>query len=180
MKLRFIVVLLIALISITSCKTKKEESLKPDAIAVDRTTDKKTVYLETPDGSYTDLDALLDEHKGKVVYIDYWASWCRPCRAMMPASRKLKEKYKGEDVVFLYISIDTKRPSWERANKEEGFTEHSYIATNYPKAKLFQLRNVNSIPRYMLYDKKGNMVNDNALRPVQPQLVNVIDGLLAK
>ncbi|GAK91480.1 thioredoxin family protein [Nonlabens ulvanivorans] len=98
---------------------------------------------------------------------------------MMPASAKLKERYKGKDVVFLYISIDTKRNAWEKANQEEGFTEHSYIATNYPKAKIFQLRNVSSIPRYMLYDKNGRMIDDNAMRPVQPNLITAIDGLLS-
>lgn len=179
MKFKIIITILAVALSLQSCKTAKEESLAPSAIAIDKTDD-KTVHLEAPDGTYSNLDKLLEEHKGKVIYIDYWASWCRPCRAMMPASAKLKEQYKGKDVVFLYISIDTKRQAWERANKEEGFIEHSYITTNYPKAKLFQLRNVSSIPRYMLYDKNGKMVNDNAPRPVQPQLVNLIDGLLAK
>ncbi|MBF4983566.1 TlpA family protein disulfide reductase [Nonlabens mediterrranea] len=169
---------LIALVSFTSCKPADKEVETIKTTEVDKT-DNDILHLESPDGTYTNLAALLEEHKGKVVYVDYWASWCKPCRVMMPASAKLKERYKGKDVVFLYISIDTKRNAWEKANQEEGFTEHSYIATNYPKAKIFQLRNVSSIPRYMLYDKNGRMIDDNAMRPVQPDLITTIDGFLS-
>jgi thioredoxin-related protein len=84
---------------------------------------------------------------------------------MMPASHKLQEKFKNEDVVFLYVSIDRNENAWKQSAEKFGLTGYNYIAKNYPKAKLFQTNNVSTIPRYMLFDKNGRLVDSNAQRP---------------
>lgn len=165
--------LLLSLLVLTiSCK----EEAKPVEIDL---SNNDIIHLEDPDGTYTNLETILEKYKGKVVYIDYWASWCRPCRAEMPSSRELKKKYAGKDVVFIYISVDRDTKAWQAANKQEQLESDSYLALNYPKGKLYQLRNVSNIPRYMLYGKDGRMIDDAAMRPSNAGLTTVIDGLLS-
>ena len=62
----------------------------------------------------------LDEYKGKVLVLDFWASWCGPCRAEIPNMKKYYEEFKGKGVEFLSVSIDAKKDAWEKAMKEEG------------------------------------------------------------
>lgn len=171
--------LIIALfICLTSCKNEIAPVEKAVDIEIDLSNN-DIIHLEDPAGVYTNLETILEKHKGKVVYIDYWASWCRPCRAQMPSSRILKEEYANKDVVFIYISVDRDAKAWEVANQQEAIKTESYLALNYPKGKLYQLRNLSNIPRYMLYDKNGRMVDDEAMRPSNPALTTVIDGLLS-
>ena len=49
------------------------------------------------------IDSIFAKNQGKVIYIDFWATWCGPCKAEMPNSKKLKEKLAGEDIEFVYI-----------------------------------------------------------------------------
>lgn len=163
--------LLLLLIISTSCKEQTQEK----QVNMD---DNSVIHITDPNGESLVYEDLIAQHKGKVVYVDFWASWCAPCKAELPYSHELKETYKDKDVVFLYISIDAKKTMWEKAIKQHHLEENSYLASNYPKAKLFQLRNVNSIPRYMLYDKEGKMVNDNVMRPSSPVLTQVLDKML--
>ncbi|WP_405378202.1 TlpA family protein disulfide reductase [Nonlabens sp. Asnod3-A02] len=173
--------IILAAILITSCGEQAEKTEKKQAVkfADADISSNDIVHLTDFDDNYTNLDQILAENKGKVVYLDIWASWCGPCKAMMPYSEKLQEKYKGKDVTFIFISTDQDPGKWERAAKQFNLTENSFLARNYPKAKLFQDNNVSSIPRYMLFDKNGRMVDDNARRPAEKDLETTIDGFLA-
>ena len=105
----------------------------------------------------------LDEFKGKVVYVDVWASWCGPCRAEFPFSKQLHDRLtdkQKKDIVFLYLSIDEKEETWKNALKTlQLFGEQGWS----PRAA--QYYGIPSIPRYMLINKKGDIVDPNAKRP---------------
>jgi len=128
------------------------------------------------------LSQILEYNRGKVIYVDFWASWCAPCRALMPASKELHTQYKDKDVVFLYLSIDNDFTKWQKANRDEGLSQNrfSLLAVNYPNADFYKELNLRSIPRYLLYDKEGNLVHNNAPSPDSDILRETLNQLLEK
>jgi thiol-disulfide isomerase/thioredoxin len=116
----------------------------------------------------------------KVVYIDFWASWCAPCRASFPASRKLHEKYKKKDIEFVYISIDKNFEAWQKAHQKELLdNKYSFLATNYPEANFYKENQLKSIPRYMIFHN-GKLVNNNAPSPDSPEIEKELEKYLSK
>lgn len=118
----------------------------------------------------------LSKFKGKVVYIDFWASWCGPCKVQFPFAKKLHEslpeKLKKE-VVFLYISIDDTVEKWKDGIKSNGLEDfvNGHVEGGWGAEVLAQL-GIRSIPRYMLVDKSGKIVDANARRPNHPEILS--------
>ncbi len=141
--------------------------------------EKKKVLFVNRNRKMLTMEDILKKNKGKLIYVDYWASWCAPCRAMMPESKILKEEYKGKDIVFLYISIDKDFEKWKDASKEENISSNNFLAIN-PKADFYKELNVGRIPRYMLYNKKGEIIHKNAPKPDTKEIRELFDKLLSK
>ena len=123
----------------------------------------------------------ISDFKGKVVYVDFWASWCGPCMAEVPSAKKLKEVFAEEkDVVFLYISIDDEENAWRKAieaKQIEGVHGWSQGWQSDAPVKY----GIRSIPRYYLLDRDGNIANNSAPRPSSGEVLQQeIRDLLAK
>ena len=117
----------------------------------------------------------LFDFKGKMVYVDVWATWCGPCIKEMPHIEKLMDEYKGKDIVFMGVSIDKERdkPKWQNFLKEKKLKGvQVYAGQDSELAKMYQIA---TIPRFMLFDKKGNIVSTDAPRPSEPELRLMID-----
>jgi hypothetical protein len=96
----------------------------------------------------------------------------------MPYSLKMQEHFKGKDVVFVYMSSDRSGENWKKTVERLKITGEHYLLNN----KVYNERNkvvkVRYIPRYMIYNKKGELVSDNAPRPSNPQTTKLIEELL--
>lgn len=131
----------------------------------------------TPDS----ISRSLAGYKGKVVYVDVWATWCGPCRAEFPNSKVLKNEYKDEeDLVFMYVSIDSDKSAWKKylTNDPEFTGEHLFVDGAW-NSEICKTYNIMAIPRYLLIDKDGKIADSNAPRPSSGEVIrNAIDALL--
>lgn len=130
------------------------------------------------------LEQLLGQSKGNVIYLDFWASWCAPCLSEMPASHSLAEKYKtkGAPIVFLYLSKDEDMSAWKHKAKDIGLPDKlSFILLKNAAFTDFSNKlNLKTIPRYMIIDKKGDIVDQDAPRPSDSKLEIILNHLLSK
>lgn len=98
----------------------------------------------------------LDKLKGKITLIDFWASWCGPCRKEIPHVKKYYEEYKNKGIQFVSVSIDAKKDAWTKALKEEQMPWLQGWTPDSGKAVLNTYQ-FNGIPFLILLDKKGNI-----------------------
>lgn len=109
----------------------------------------------------------LENLKGKVIFIDTWATWCGPCIVHRPQIIKFAEKYKdNDDVAILMVSVDSDKDKWlyflDKENNEFGY--NLYIE-NGMRSEYGNKYNINFIPRYILIGKDGNIINSNMSEP---------------
>lgn len=150
---------------------------KADAVSASR---KNGNNLRAGDGkTIEDLYDVISRHKGRLILINFWASWCIPCRAEMPFAATLKEKYKDRPVSFLYISIDEDTGNWLKAAAQEKLNkDNSYLLLHRDNAPFAKQYGISSIPRYMLFGKDGKVLLADAPRPSDAELINVVDRFL--
>ncbi len=123
------------------------------------------------------LDDLIKKNKGKLVYIDFWASWCGPCRKVMPASRKLMSQYPKDEIAFFYISIDKDMDKWQKAASTEELENYpnSYLVLNTEASDFLKKIKLTEIPRYLLFDKSGKLIHQNAYGPESQSIRDLFD-----
>lgn len=134
-----------------------------DLFAEDRMAEDRLI-LECMDGSRTTLDEVLTELKGKVVYVDFWATWCAPCCAEMPAAAELRARH--PEVAFVYLSMDDEsKPVAEALENLKLSDCRVYRCVNARSARFLEEHDVRLIPRFMIFDRSGRLVEENAPRP---------------
>lgn len=111
------------------------------------------------------LTDIFKKDKGKVIYVDFWASWCVPCRAEMPNAAILKEKLKGKNIVFLYFGYNDKEKAWLKARKQLDIQGDHYLLNDKMIKEADELFVINGIPHYAIIDKDGRIISKSADRP---------------
>ncbi len=133
--------------------------------------------LENKEGKTVTIQQILDQHKGKVLVIDFWAGWCRDCLKALPKAKELEESNKNIDFVFL--SLDRSREGFEKSLErfEMKDKENYWFSTGW-KNDFNNYINLNWIPRYMVIDQKSAIAKYYAISPEDPEIQSTIDKLL--
>ncbi|MEP2025860.1 MAG: TlpA disulfide reductase family protein [Reichenbachiella sp.] len=115
------------------------------------------ISLPNPNGEIVSLSSF----KGKYVMIDFWAAWCRPCRAENPNVVRMYEAYNGKGFEILGVSLDRQKESWVKAIADDQLTWTQVSDLKYFESEAAQLYQINSIPATYLIGPDGNIVAKN-------------------
>ncbi|MFD1293731.1 TlpA family protein disulfide reductase [Lutibacter holmesii] len=130
---------------------------------------------ENFDGTTTSLSDL----KGKYVYVDVWATWCGPCKAEIPSLKKVEAQYHGKNIEFVSISVDALKDhdKWKEMVAEKELKGVQLFADKSWKSDFVEGYLIKGIPRFILIDTEGNIVNANAPRPSSEKLIELFNEL---
>ncbi|MFZ9761452.1 MAG: peroxiredoxin family protein [Candidatus Kapaibacteriota bacterium] len=186
-----LIIVLFASIALTSCL--KEERRNPEDTnppqnqevqEVPQTTTPLDIGSKAPDFTMNDINGnsfTLSSLKGKVVMIDFWATWCPPCVRSIPEAKSIWNAFKKQDFVLLGISLDKDLAVWSNYVKEQNMNwTHVADGLFWDNAAAVQY-GVGSIPSVWILDKEGTII----LKDVNPlaeseKIRSTIAGLLNK
>lgn len=133
------------------------------------------VNYENYDGGVTSLADL----KGKYLYLDIWATWCGPCIAEIPDLKRIEKEFHDKNIEFVSISIDAKENEnkWREMIEEKDLGGIQLLADNAWESKFIGDYLIKGIPRFILIDPEGNIVDSSAPRPSDPKLIELFDSL---
>jgi len=162
---------LLLMFALAGCSKSSNNGNKP----VDNTSNNKApaFTLVSTDGK----DISLDKYKGKVVIIDFWATWCGPCRKGIPDLIALQNEF-GNDIVVIGISLDTD-------SKDNVVPFMQQIGINYPVAYgtlevTQQYGGVEAIPTSFVINKNGEIVDQHVGLVPKSEYADLINKLLGK
>lgn len=124
------------------------------------------------DSSFLSLSDAVKSLKGKVVYVDLWATWCGSCLSEFPYLPRIKDKTKDMDIAFLYISLDKpeNKVRWEKSIRHYKLKGYHLLATP-ALAEVIRKEFGNYIPHFAIIDKEGKVVERNAPAPKQTDVL---------
>lgn len=125
----------------------RQSALAPGTVVPD-------IALPDPNGK----ELRLSSYRGKVVLIDFWASWCKPCRVEMPKVLALYKKYKDKGFEIFGVSLDKEKESWVQAIKQDGIIWPQVSDLKFWNSEVVGIFNVEAIPYTILVDRDGKII----------------------
>ena len=149
------------------------------------TTDKDTLFYKQilpinflDENKFNTVEKIIKNYKNKLIFIDLWATWCTNCISEFKYNSIIDSLFKMKDVEKIYISLDniSQKDKWKKIINQFKLGGHHIIANDKIKEEIKVLLNNNVfLPRYLLFDKNGKLIADDALRPSNPKLIELID-----
>lgn len=140
--------------------------------AVDyRVSIKSTAHLKEYKEATLLWSELIKPYKGKVLYIDFWGTWCNPCRQDLKKMDEIKDQLIGDEVVFMYFANRSPEKTWENVIKEMKLSGNNIVHYRLPdeqQGMIERLLEVTNYPTYVLVNKDGKIITTHAERPSNP------------
>ena len=111
------------------------------------------------------LDNMIYKHQNDLIYIDIWADWCGACIKKLPQLKKMQKKFEYKPVTFVTMAIESNRLKIKEILLKEELKTENYLLNENQTQQLKDSLKFSSIPRYILIDKTGKIINDNAPPP---------------
>lgn len=146
-------------------RKRAEQMFAPGTVVPD-------IVLPDPDGDVI----KLSDYRGNYVLIDFWASWCKPCRRENPNVVAMYNKYSNENFEIFGVSLDKERDKWIQAIKDDGLTWPQVSDLKFWESAAAQLYNVNAIPYTVLIDPDGKVIDTRLRGPALDQKLQEIFG----
>lgn len=129
--------------------------------------------------NYNGGKTSLSDLKGKYVYLDIWATWCKPCKDEIPALKILEQDFHDKNIAFVSISVDKQEAyeTWRTMVKDMDLKGIQLFADNNFESEFITEYGINAIPRFILLDTNGNIVDADADRPSNPKLRELFEEL---
>lgn len=120
----------------------------------------------------------LSDFIGSYVYVDVWATWCGPCKREIPFLKELEHDYAEKNIQFIGVSVDEEkdRQAWLNMIEEKEMGGIQLFASGW--SQITKDYKINGIPRFMLFDPEGNIVDIRATRPSNPETRILFDLIL--
>ena len=115
---------------------------------------------------------IIEPYKGKVIYVDFWGTWCGPCKEEMGYVKDVKKEMENKDIIFLYFAYGSPEQTWKNFIKEFDLTGDNAVHYNLPGEQQDMLNTymkVKGFPSYFIIDKEGEIVDMEAPRPSMKQ-----------
>mgnify|MGYP000914514368 CR=1 FL=1 len=183
---RNICLFLVFMAFVWSCEKKEEVEVGG---ITEKTAEEIAAHKEfAPEFAFNSIEGnriSLSDLKGKYLYVDIWATWCRPCLQQLPAMKELEEKYRDSNIEFVSISVDNDRDKakWQKMVQEKQMGGIQLFAGK--GTSFHQDYEISSIPKFIIIGKDGEIINENPPRPmdyetgkVNQQLVSILDNLI--
>ncbi len=140
--------------------------------------------MKAPVCEFNDIDGKThksSDFEGKVLYIDFWATWCGPCKQEIPHMEKLYEHYKDNPkIAIISISIDTNVAAWKKMVTNDKPAWPQFIAEGVQNVKMSNDWGITAIPRFIILNADGTINSANAVRPSSPDIIKVLDTIIAE
>jgi len=162
------------------------DSIRAQNILIERgiiiqTSEHNDIQVKDKQGDTLAFKTILEQLKGNVVYLDFFGSWCGPCRAAMPDAFKLRKEYENKDVAFVYLAINDREDVWKKTINDLQLNDNramNYFIVNSKSSKTIQELKIQGVPHYLIYDKTGKLVNHRAPGPYGVEIRKILDELL--
>lgn len=131
--------------------------------------------LENQFGEKISLESL----KGKYIYLDIWATWCGPCLAEIPHLKKIEENFRNRNITFVSISTDNTNDfeKWKKMLSKKEMKGEQLFAGDIFKTKIISEYSAFAIPKFVLIDSNGILIDIDAPRPSDPTLIKTLNDL---
>lgn len=128
------------------------------------------------DRSDSFIDRVINDNKGKTIYVDIWATWCGPCLQQFPYSKKLKHEL--TNVTFVYMCIESERTAFDNVLKRFQLDGQHYFLNHTQSMALRKELKIDGIPRYLLIDRNGKILDSDFDQPGSEDTKKKISKLL--